>query len=190
MSPFRGLFKNKEKSYLDVFYRLDNTPHSTEVLKHSKNYSGLLDAYVKSARRNMLLKMWLKIFFFIITMGSMVTILILFGVSLSYAFKSFNKFENLNEVSGSAISSIISIILPAISSLIVAFIKIPQIIAKYLFNAEEDSYMNSVIKNIQDYDKSMFAMEHQIDELLMNNKDQSSIVADEKIEESPIENSV
>ena len=50
--------------------------------------------------------------------------------------------------------------------------------------------MNSVIKNIQDYDKSMFAMEHQIDELLMNNKDQSSIVADEKIEESPIENSV
>ena len=77
-----------------------------------------------------------------------------------------------------AILSLITVILPSISSLIVAFIKIPEIIARYLFNIKEDNYMNSVIKNIQDYDKSMFAMEHRIKELLMENKDQDPAFAD------------
>lgn len=163
-------------------------PHSVEVLKHSKNYSKLLDIYVVSTKNNITMKNWFKILFFIITMGSMLAIVYLFYISLQYAFDNFGKFEDLNEVSIEAILSIATVILPAISSLIVAFIKIPEIIAHYLFNIEEDNYMNSVIKNIQDYDKAMFAMEHKIDELLMNNKDQTPFSEDENIEESPIEN--
>lgn len=162
-------------------------PHSIEVLKHSKNYSKLLDIYVISTKRNITMKNWFKILFFIITMGSMLAIVYLFYVSLQYAFDNFAKFDNLNEISIEAILSIVTVILPAISSLIVAFIKIPEIIAHYLFNVEEDNYMNSVIKNIQDYDKAMFAMEHKIDEMLMNNKDQEPSSEDEGIEDSPIE---
>ena len=162
-------------------------PHSIEVLKHSKNYSKLLDVYVISTKRNITMKNWFKILFFIITMGSMLAIVYLFYVSLQYAFDNFVKFDNLNEISIEAILSIVTIILPSISSLIVAFIKIPEIIAHYLFNVEEDNYMNSVIKNIQDYDKSMFAMEHKIDEMLMDNKDQEPSSEDENIEVSPIE---
>lgn len=48
--------------------------------------------------------------------------------------------------------------------------------------------MNSIIKNIQDYDKSMFSMENKIDEMLMSNRNQSPELDDETIEESPIEN--
>lgn len=80
-----------------------------------------------------------------------------------------------------------TIVFPAISSLIVAFIKIPQIIAQYLFNVEEDSYMNSIIKNIQDYDKAMFAYEHRIDEMLMQYKERDPKTEDDSIGESPVE---
>lgn len=163
-------------------------PHSIEVLKHSKNYSKLLDIYVTSTKRNIIMKSWFKSLFFIITMGIMLIIVYLFYDSLQYAIDNFAKFESLNEISIEAILSIITVILPVISSLIVAFIKIPEIIAQYLFNVEEDNYMNSVIKNIQDYDKAMFAMEHKIDEMLMKNKDQEPSSADDEIEDPPTEN--
>lgn len=163
-------------------------PHSIEVLKHSKNYSKLLDIYVTSTKRNIIMKSWFKSLFFIITMGIMLIIVYLFYDSLQYAIDNFAKFKNLNEISIEAILSIITVILPVISSLIVAFIKIPEIIAQYLFNVEEDNYMNSVIKNIQDYDKAMFAMEHKIDEMLIKNKDQEPSAADDEIEDPPTEN--
>lgn len=162
-------------------------PHSVEVLKHSKSYSQLLDIYITSTKRNAIMKNWFKVLFFVFTMGSMLAIVYLFYTSLQYAFSSFSKFGDLNQISIEAILSIVTVLLPAISSLIVAFVKIPEIIAQYLFNIEEDNYMNAIIKNIQDYDKAMFAMEHEIDELLMKNKDQTPSSEDDDIEESPIE---
>ena len=162
-------------------------PHSIEVLKHSKNYSKLLNIYVESSHANSEMKKWFKILFFAITMGSMLAIVYFFWLSLNYAFNSFNKFENLNEISMEAILGVATIVFPAISSLIVAFIKIPQIIAQYLFNVEEDSYMNSIIKNIQDYDKAMFAYEHRIDEMLMQYKERDPKTEDDSIGESPVE---
>ena len=161
-------------------------PHSVEILKHSQNYSNLLDIYVDSARQNMIMKKCFKIIFFIVTMCSLVAVVIFFFITLGYAFKSFNKFEDLNGVNLEAVLSILTVVIPAISSLIVAFIKIPEIIAQYLFNTKEDDNMNSIIKNIQDYDTAMFAMEQQIDELLKNNKDQN--VEDDSIEEPPTKN--
>lgn len=52
---------------------------------------------------------------------------------------------------------------------------------------EEDSYMNSIIKNIQDYDKAMFAYEHRIDEMLMQYKERDPKTEDDSIGESPVE---
>lgn len=176
--------RNNETSNSE--FNIEN-PHSYEILKHSKNYSSLLDIYVISARKNMKMKMFFKISFFVITLGSMIAIIHLFDKSLQYAFNSLDKFDSLNDITMEAILSLITVILPSISSLIVAFIKIPEIIARYLFNIKEDNYMNSVIKNIQDYDKSMFAMEHRIKELLMENKDQNPAFADDSIMESPVE---
>lgn len=83
--------------------------------------------------------------------------------------------------------SMATIILPAISSLIVAFIKIPEIIAKYLFNTQEDDNMNKIIKNIQDYDRDMFAMEHKVEEALMLNKRKSDEAKDDDMIDSPKE---
>lgn len=183
--------KVKNKTFVNEMtissYNEKDKPHSIEILKHSKNYSKLLDIYVNTTHFNIIMKISFKILFFFITMGSMLAMIYLFYISLQYAFNSFDKFDSLNDISVEAILSIITVVLPAISSLIVAFVKIPEIIAQYLFNVEEDNYMNSIIKNIQDYDKSMFAMEHKIDELLMDNKDQEPSASDDGIDDSPIE---
>lgn len=161
-------------------------PHSYEIIKHSKMYSKLLDIYVSNTNINIIIKMVLKILFFIMTMGAMLIVIYLFYISLKYSFSTLDRFDDLNDITLDVVLSLLTIILPSISSLIVAFIKIPEIIAHYLFNVEEDNYMNDIIKNIQDYDKAMFAMEQKIDELLMNNKDQNPFSADDEIEESPI----
>lgn len=88
------------------------------------------------------------------------------------------------------IVSVVTVLVPAISSLIVAFLKIPQIIAEYLLNMKEDNLMNSIIKNIQEYDKVMFAMEKDVDGLVKRNKKLSEETEDEEIEESPKEKAV
>lgn len=155
---------SKEKNILTEFAL------STEAWQHSKSYSELLSTYVKAVKRNAWIKDILKILFFLVTMGSLVGIVYIFYKTLDYAFDFFSRVEDINEVSLEAILSVVTVILPAISSLIVAFIKIPKIIAKYLFNIQEDIYMNSIIKNIQIHDQSMFAMEHKINITLAENK--------------------
>lgn len=81
----------------------NNKPHSVEILKHSKNYSKLLDIYVDSANQNITMKKWFKIIFFIVTMCSLISVVILFFLTLLYAFNSFDKFDNLNGVTMEAI---------------------------------------------------------------------------------------
>ena len=164
-----------------------NKPHSYEALIHSKNYSRLLDAYITATEDNMRMKMWLKAFFFLITVSSMLIIAIVFYKSINYVFRIVGSFHDLNNISIEAVLSLVTIILPSVSSLLVAFIKIPKIIAKYLFNADEDYYMSLILKNIQDYDRAVFAMEQEIEELLLKNKDQEIAAADDEIEDSPIE---
>lgn len=172
----------------DIYIEEKHKPHSVEILKHSKNYSKLLDFYVNSAKENITMKKWFKIIFFIVTMLSLIAIVYLFFKTFRYAFNSFDKFDSLNEVTLEAILSVVTIVVPAISSLIVAFVKIPEIIAEYLFNTKEDENMSVIIKNIQDYDKAMFEMEYKFDELLKDNKDQNEEIEDENIEDSPNKN--
>ena len=155
---------------------------STEALRHSKSYSELLSVYVRTTKRNSYIKDCLKILFFIITMGALIAMVYIFYDTLDYAFHFFEDASGNNEISLEAILSIVTVMLPAISSLIVPFIKIPEIIAKYLFNIQEDIYMNSIIKNIQDHDQSMFSMEHKINVTLAENKQES---LDDEFEDPP-----
>lgn len=165
-----------------------NNPLSNEALKHSKSYSDLLEAYVNLAQNNIKLKMWFKILFFAVTMLTLIAIVVAFCLCLWYACKKFSKFDNLNDVSVEAIASIVTVLFPSITSLIVAFVKIPEIIAKYLFNIKEDSFMDSIIKNIQDYDKSMFSLEKKAEEVLKNNRNQPIETQDIDIEEPITQN--
>lgn len=160
---------------------------SGQAVKHSISYSDLLEIYVSSVRCNVIIRNILKILFFVITMGCLVTVVYFFCRSINYSFSIFVRFNNASDITWEVIVSVVTVLVPTISSLIVAFLKIPKIIAEYLFNINEDNLMNSIIKNIQKYDKVMFAMEHDVEELLKKHKKLTEETEDEEIEESPKE---
>lgn len=108
---------------------MDNV-QKEEISHHSQSYSDLLNIYVNSIKDNTKMKYRLKISFFIITIGILIIIVAYSGFSLLYVSKKLNSFNNLNELSIEAIFGILTIILPVISALIVAFIEIPKIIAQ------------------------------------------------------------
>ena len=118
-------------------------------------------------------------------MGTLIAIVIFFGLSLKYAASVFLRFENPNIINAETVLSVITILFPSFVSMIVAFIKIPEIIAKYLFNIQEDRYMNSVIKNIQDYDKNMFALGQKAE--IAANINRTEMEQDDIVEASPRE---
>lgn len=149
----------------------DQTSQKAEALSHSKSYSELLNIYVKSVEKNINTKNRLKWIFFILTMGSMLAVIAFFFVSMDYAFTIFSESKSLDSISYKTILSMATILIPTISSVIVALIKIPKIIAQYLFDTQEDQYMNSVVKNIQDYDKEILEIEYKIKNVLSVNKE-------------------
>ncbi|WP_154428860.1 hypothetical protein [Roseburia porci] len=156
--------------------------HSSESIRHSRKYSELLEIYVNSLYENVRLKLYFKRWFFRITMGILLSILIIFVLVMKYSINTFNNFDHVSDISLESILSTISVVVPAVVSLIVAFIEIPKIIAQYLFNIEEDNNMNAIIKNIQDYDSTMFEMEHKIDRVI---EKQANNIIDEEIEDIP-----
>lgn len=175
----------KKLDYFDYFSLNEETlknEQSFETYKRSLYYTELMDLYVSSAKRNLIAKFIFKLIFFIISISCLIFIIFLFFCSMKYAFICLNSFDNLNDIDFESILGIFTILLPALSSLIVAFLKIPEIIAQYLFNIEEESYMSSIIKNIQDYDTGMYELQHKVDKLISENKEQSMDDLDNEID--------
>ncbi len=195
MSSFYDKFKEKLNNFCNRFNikrrkksrkkKKNDTNQSAETLKHSQSYSFLLDFYVRSARISIIMKNLFKCIFFTIVMGILICIVVIFWNIIKYVFNSYSSLRNINDISLETILSMISLILPAISSLIVAFIKIPEVIARYLFNIKEDDNMSKIIKDIQNYDRDMFELEHKVEEALMSGRTDDSNNEDDDIEESP-----
>ena len=183
MFPFTRKTKSEKSSDKEI--RLVETSHNLESIQHSLSYSNLLDVYVSSIKWNTRIKMGLKIIFFGITMGILIAVVVLFYIAINYATSYYESIKDMNKMSLEAIISVCSVLIPAISSLIVAFIKIPEIIAKYLFNQKEDNLVNSIIKNIQDYDREMYKIEHITNEMLTEQKEKIKNAEDEIIEDAP-----
>lgn len=136
--------------------------HSASVLQHSTIYTEILDIYVKSIQFNIHIKFFFKLFFFIATMAILGIILYYFCKVVNYTLANFSDILMLKENMLDVLTMSLSVVFPSVCSLIVALIKIPEIIAKYLFDTDEDKYMDSVIKNIQDYDKDMYGLEAKV----------------------------
>jgi len=131
-----------------------------------------LNFYNKSIKASARLKIWLKVVFFIVVMGALGYVTYYFGKTLEFSFDIIESNKSVKDykVIMKDILGIITVIVPAIASLIVAFLNIPEIIAQYLFNVEEDYQINAIIKNIQDYDIRMFELENRAEKELMKSK--------------------
>lgn len=57
-------------------------------------------------------------------------------------------------------------------------------ISKVPENGEEKNYVTSIIKKIQDYDKVMYELQHKVDRLVRENKDQSLENLDDELKET------
>ena len=174
-----GIFGRKENN---IEGRVADN-QTDEIKKRGAKYSALLKLYVRSTSFNAASKLLFKWIFFVVTMVAFWKMLSLFEDSINKVYKIFDGYEDLNEISLEVVLGLLTIVLPAVSSLIVAFINIPKIIAQYLFNNNEDDNMNSIIKNIQDYDRAMFAMEQKVKDLLSMHKSQTAETKDEEIPE-------
>lgn len=137
-----------------------------ETLEHSKKYSDLIGTYVDNVEQNATLKRKLKERFFLVTMSILIALTAIFILAIGALCIGVI----VNKVTGKFIVSIITIIAPVLSSLLVALLKIPKIIAKYLFNKKEDKSMNKLIRDIQLYDKNMIEFEYKMNMLLKNER--------------------
>lgn len=124
---------------------------------HGKSYSYILNAYVINTYISIILKVVLKLLFFSITMYILWITICIFRDSIDFVSEIIKE-EELENLSLEGILGIVTVVAPTISSLIVAFIKLPEIIARYLFNEKEDDSMNNVIKNIQDHDRDIMEL--------------------------------
>lgn len=148
--------------------RKNNHKQSDEsvYLQHTKKYTDLLDVFIKSSRSSNLLKFWLKIFFFFVIISIMLFLSYLFGYSIHYSFNIIEELDVTNQDSVGSIIGIVSAIISSLTTMIVSLIKLPKIIAKYLFNPEEDQNMVKIIGQIQHYDLEMYNLEKQANKLL------------------------
>ena len=119
---------------------------TNEEFNRSKKYTSLLEKYVTNAEKSLGLKLILKtIFFFGI-------ILILLALIITFITITIYSVKNINVLST---DDRIMLILPFVSSLsttLVALCKLPEIIAQYLFNPEEEKSIIEIIGKMQVYD--------------------------------------
>lgn len=162
--------------------------------KYTDVYVDFLTQYKIQLSSSMSTKNILKGCFFGVIVFVMLVVVVAFLVVVWRAFDLLKLNSSIETVTASAVSIVSSFV-----TVIVAILKLPQIVASYLFNKEEDNLMKEVISNIQNYE--IKAIEMDVKRLTKtvagslggeNNVEtieQSSLETDIELEESPNSNS-
>lgn len=112
------------------------------LIRHNENYTKLLSCYVNNIAKTLKAKYYFKIIFFGVVMLAIVSVIVMFVWSLICALEC----EGLEAAAVAVIGSFVSIIS--------ATIVLPSIIAKYLFNLDEEKDAVEIIKGMQEFDKT------------------------------------
>lgn len=138
--------------------------------EHTKKYTNLLEVFIQSTKSFNNQKKCLKTWFFMVIVSIMIMMCFIFGYAVYKSLTIIYKLSlsNLDSLDG-IIASVVSII-PPLSTMIISLIKLPKIIADYLFNREEDKNMVAIIEKIQKYDIDMFSLEYEIEKMRMEDE--------------------
>ena len=147
-----------------------NKTENNKYDEHTQKYTELLSAFITNAKGSNSVKNGLKISFFVFIVVIMIALIVLFFCSIFKAFGiimhlNLNDVHNLESVIGSVVS-----IIPSLATILVSLIKLPEIIAKYLFNPQEDNNMLTIIEKIQKYDIEMYTLDKDIERIMMERK--------------------
>lgn len=136
--------------------------------ERSDKYTQILSNFVENISSAAKTKGVLKITFFYSIIIMLILFTLVFVGSLIFAF-----YLVYNAISGQVyptetfFTAIVSL-LSSLGAVVISLLKLPEIIAKYLFNPEEDRDTITIVEKIQQYDISMYDMEHKIESLLMD----------------------
>lgn len=127
--------------------------HRTETHdRYTDVYVSILKQYKKQIDNSVTNKNGLKNQFFYLIEGIMLGLLVLFATCVLSAFSLFDDMVQLNTGSIATITGAITAVISSFVTMLLAIIKLPKIIAQYLFNKKEDELMNQIIRNIQKYE--------------------------------------
>lgn len=165
---------------------------SEEYKKHTEKYTKLLKNYIKHTKNSNKIKNDYKKIFFWIIIAIMATLAIAFVVLLCNAL-GIIKDLSIEEkpIPTESIIGLVTAIISSFITMLVSLFKLPEIIAKYLFNPKEDENMAKIIGHIQTYDIGMYTIEKDLEKEAMRgfyenvNSDQSNSVSET---EEPIGN--
>ena len=90
----------------------------------------------------------------------MIALTVLFFISIIACMVILGLMICTNYQSVSVITGTVVTMLSSLSTMIVSILKLPKIIAEYLFNKKEDKQMNQIIKNIQSYEIGAVQLEN------------------------------
>lgn len=153
--------------------------------KYTDAYINILDTYKTQLQSSIEAKNDLKKKFFYMIQKILYILISLFVITLVssfiiFAIMAINNYESIAVVTG-AITAIIS----SFATMILSIFNLPEIIARYLFNKDEDNLMNQIIKNIQDYEINTRSIEYLA--ALDANQDKISRTNAQSLKKSPKE---
>lgn len=113
--------------------------------KHNEEFSDLLLSYVNNYKASSSLRLISRKVMFLVSIVVMVlvtlTVIVVVIWSCAYVVNSCGD-----------VVAVVPTVVGAVVSLVSVFMVIPQIIANYLYNAEEEKYLSEIIGKIQEYD--------------------------------------
>lgn len=156
-----------------------------EYAAHTKKYTTLLENYINYTQKSGKIKNGYKKWFFRIIMAIMIALCSIFIWSVYQAFITFDKVSAMQSNVLETVISIVTTVITSFVTMLVSLFELPKVIAKYLFDPEEDKNMTKIIEQIQTYDTSMYSMELEMERSMMRSEstlEQDSVsVSDESV---------
>ena len=124
------------------------SPHG----QYKEAYVGILNAYQEQLKQSVVKKNELKDNFFKCIKNIMYFMVVTFGIVVIFSLIIMGLMIIFESISTEIVSGTLLSIISSFVTMILAIYKLPQIIADYLFNKEEDKQMTDIIINIQKYE--------------------------------------
>ena len=137
---------------LDVSERHDWVYKKSTHDQYTEAYVGILNAYKDQLAQSVEKKNELKQHFFNSIKRLMYIMAVTFGMVVVLSLVVMAMMARFNSSSAEILAGAIVSIISSFVTMVLGIYKLPQIIADYLFNKEEDKQMKEIIVNIQKYE--------------------------------------
>lgn len=138
--------------------------------EHQKDYTDLLHQYTLNSKLSSITKFIFKVIFFLGVILLMIVFICMFISAIHSSIPIISSVNDKKDVQIEIIVESITAIIASLGTVIVSIIKLPEIIAKYLFNPKEEEDLVAVIQAMQSYDMNMLLVDNPVEKALMEQK--------------------